>query len=53
MKASIQQLQDGEAKEVLTDFTNVYFDKGFGVMNKTEMSNFILIDDDLIRVFFF
>ena len=37
MKASIQQLQDGKAKEVLTDFTNVYFDKGFGVMNKTEI----------------
>lgn len=37
MKTSIQQLQDGKAKEVLTDFTNVYFDKGFGVMNKTEI----------------
>lgn len=37
MKASIQQLQDGKAKDVLSDFTNVYFDKGFGVMNKTEI----------------
>ena len=51
MKASIQQLQDGEAKEVLTDFTNVYFDKGFGVMNKTEIETlfyYVLRKHDLL-----
>ena len=37
MKESIQQLPDQKAKEILMDFMNVYFDKGFGVMNKTEI----------------
>ncbi len=51
MKASIQQLQDGKAKEVLTDFTNVYFDKGFGGMNKTEIETlfyYVLRKHDLL-----
>lgn len=37
MKESIQQLEDDKAKAVLTDIMDVYFDKGFGVMNKTEL----------------
>ena len=37
MKQAIQQLPDDKAKELLTDVMNVYFDKGFGVMNKTEI----------------
>ena len=37
MKQAIQQLPDNKAKELLTDVMNVYFDKGFGVMNKTEI----------------
>lgn len=37
MKESIQQLEDDKAKAVLTDIMDVYFDKSFGVMNKTEL----------------
>lgn len=37
MKEAIQQLPDHKAKELLIDVMNVYFDKGFGVMNKTEI----------------
>lgn len=37
MKDSIHRLQDSEAKEILEDLMNIYFDKGFGVMNKTEI----------------
>ena len=33
----IQNLPADKAKEVLTHFMTVYFDKGFVVMNKTEI----------------
>lgn len=37
MKDIIKKLEDNKAKTVLTDFFDVYLDKGFGEMNKTEI----------------
>lgn len=41
MKEKIRNLDQNTAKELLTDFMNVYLDKGFGVMNKTEIETLL------------
>lgn len=37
MKQSIHNLHNQDAKDILVDLMNIYFDKGFGIMNKTEI----------------
>ena len=37
MKNRINSLDEATAKSVLVDFMNIYLDKGFGVMNKTDI----------------
>ena len=37
MKNRINLLDEATAKSVLVDFMNIYLDKGFGVMNKTDI----------------
>ena len=41
MKDYINRLDDNKAKEILKDIMGVYFDKGFGIMNKTEIETLI------------
>ena len=41
MKESIQNLQDHDAKIILVDLMDIYFDKGFGIMNKTEIETLL------------
>lgn len=41
MREKIKSLPIEEAKKVLTDFLDVYLDKGFGVMNKTEIETLL------------
>ena len=41
MKEKIKNLDQDIAKDLLTDFMNVYLDKGFGVMNKTEIETLL------------
>ena len=41
MKDKIRVLEPEKAKEVLTEFLDVYLDKGFGVMNKTEIETLL------------
>lgn len=41
MKEKIRNLDQNTAKELLTDFMNVYLDKGFGVMNRTEIETLL------------
>lgn len=37
MKQTIAELPESKAKDILVDIMSVYFDKGFGIMNKTEI----------------
>lgn len=37
MKNKIKNLKDSDAKKLLTGFMDIYLEKGFGVMNKTEI----------------
>ncbi|MBR5492971.1 MAG: hypothetical protein IKV77_07575 [Alistipes sp.] len=41
MKDYINRLDDNKAKEILKEIMGVYFDKGFGIMNKTEIETLI------------
>ena len=41
MIEKIKQLNNEEAKALLIDFMDVYFKKGFGIMNKTEIETLI------------
>lgn len=41
MKDAINQLKENRAKDVLEEIMGVYFDKGFGIMNKTEIETLI------------
>ena len=41
MKDIINQLEENTAKEILKEIMGVYFDKGFGIMNKTEIETLI------------
>lgn len=41
MKEKIQDLSPEAAKEMLTEFLDVYLGKGFGVMNKTEIETLL------------
>ena len=41
MKDAINQLKETRAKDVLEEIMGVYFDKGFGIMNKTEIETLI------------
>lgn len=41
MKDKIKGLDSDKAKKVLTEILGVYFDKGFGVMNKTEIETLL------------
>ena len=41
MKDCINELEDNKAKEILKEIMGVYFDKGFGIMNKTEVETLI------------
>lgn len=41
MKDKIKGLEPEKAKKVLTEILDVYLDKGFGVMNKTEIETLL------------
>ncbi len=41
MKDAINQLEANRAKDILKEIMGVYFDKGFGIMNKTEIETLI------------
>ena len=41
MKDTIENLESNKAKEILKDILGVYFEKGFGIMNKTEIETLI------------
>ena len=41
MKNSIKDLPEKEAKKILIDFIDIYLNKGFGVMNKTEIETLL------------
>lgn len=41
MKDTIENLKSDKAKEILKDILGVYFEKGFGIMNKTEVETLI------------
>ena len=41
MKDIINKLEGNKAKEILKEIMGVYFDKGFGIMNKTEIETLI------------
>lgn len=41
MKNKIKNLEPQEAKIILTEFLDIYFDKGFGLMNKTEIETLL------------
>lgn len=41
MKDAINQLEENRAKDILKEIMGVYFDKGFGIMNKTEIETLI------------
>lgn len=51
MKTKINELQPEVAHKILKEFLEVYFDKGFGVMNKTEIETLlydVLRNNDLL-----
>lgn len=41
MKEKINELDPGKAKKILIEILDVYLDKGFGVMNKTEIETLL------------
>lgn len=41
MIKKIKNLSDSDAKKMLEDFFSVYFEKGFGVMNKTDIETLL------------
>lgn len=52
MKDAIGALPPNKAKELLSDFMTIYFDKGFGLMNKTEIETliyFVLRKNELLE----
>lgn len=52
MKNLINALSPEDAKKLLSDFMIIYFDKGFGLMNKTEIETllyFVLRENNLLE----